>query len=65
MREVREIHDLTGRVAAHYMEKYGAEACNILEDAARQCEKKSDLRGRNRLLRLRDEILIAGMQDAD
>ncbi|WP_340151085.1 hypothetical protein [uncultured Sneathiella sp.] len=65
MREIREIHDLTGRVAAHYMEKYGAKACDILEEAARQCEEKWDLTGRNRLLRLRDEILISEMQNAD
>ena len=65
MRKIREIHDLTDRVAAHYIEKHGAKACDVLEEAARQCEEKSDLSGRNRLLRLRDEILISGTPDAD
>ena len=62
-REIREIHDLTGRVATYYLEKYGERASEILEEAARICEERADVRGRNRLLRLRDEILISEMEE--
>ena len=61
-REIREIHDLTDQVAKHYREKYGPRAAEILEEAARHCEENADIRGRNRLLRLRDEILICQME---
>jgi hypothetical protein len=62
-REITEIHDLTGRVAQHYIEKYGDQALPLLEEAAKVFEEKDNIHGRNRLLRLRDEILIAQMQD--
>lgn len=63
-REIREIHDLTDRVAAYYRAKYGQRAMTVLEEAAQYCEDNADLYGRNRLLRLRDEILLSEMQDA-
>ena len=56
---LREVHDLTGYVARHYVHKYGREAVPFLEKAAGIFEKQGDLHGRNRLLRLRDEILIS------
>lgn len=59
--EIREIHDLTGKVATHYREKYGDRAEEILEEAARFCEEKGDLHRRNRLLRLRDELLFCSL----
>jgi hypothetical protein len=58
-RNIKEIHDLTGTVAQHYIEKYGEEAVPVLEQAAQVFEDNNDIRGRNRILRLRDEILIA------
>ncbi|MCR9213121.1 MAG: hypothetical protein NXI13_05345 [Proteobacteria bacterium] len=58
-RNFKEIHDLTGNVAQHYIEKYGKEAVPVLEQAAQVFEDNNDIRGRNRILRLRDEILIA------
>ncbi|PHQ69157.1 MAG: hypothetical protein COB93_08785 [Sneathiella sp.] len=60
--EIREIHDLTSNVAQHYMAKYGEEAVPFLEKAATAFEDNDDIHGRNRLLRLRDEILIARLQ---
>ena len=62
--EIREIHDLTGNVAAHYREKYGDRAKAVLEGAARLCEENGDLHRRNRLLRLRDELLFCGMSSS-
>lgn len=60
-REIHEIHDLTSEVAAHYREKYGDRAEVVLEGAAHFCEEKGDLHRRNRLLRLRDELLFCDM----
>jgi molybdopterin converting factor small subunit len=53
-----EIHDLTGSVARHYAKKYGDEAVSVLEEAARVFEDNDDIHGRNKMLRLRDEILM-------
>ncbi len=61
-REIREIHDFTGNVAAHYREKYGGRAEEVLEEGARLCEENGDLHRRNRLLRLRDELLFCSTQ---
>jgi hypothetical protein len=62
-REISEIHDLTGKVAQHYIDKYGNNALQLLEEAAKAFETNEDLSGCNRLLRLRDEILVLQMQD--
>jgi len=61
-RDIREIHDLTGNVALHYLDKYGEDAVPFLENAAAVFEDNEDIHGRNRLLRLRDEILICQME---
>lgn len=63
-RDIKEIHDLTGNVAQHYLDKYGDQAVPVLEQAARVFEDNNDIRGRNRILRLRDEILIAQIETA-
>ena len=55
---IREIHDLTGTVARHYVEKYGDQAAPTLEQAARIFEENDDIHGRNKMLRLRDEVLM-------
>jgi hypothetical protein len=44
--------------AKYYLEKYGEMAIENLEKDALFCETKGDLPRRNRLLRLRDEILL-------
>ncbi len=61
-RDIIESHDLTGNVAQHYLDKYGEEAVPVLEQAARVFEDNNDIRGRNRILRLRDEILISQLE---
>ena len=61
-RDIREIHDLTSNVAQHYVDKYGPDAVPFLEKAATVFEDNDDIHGRNRLLRLRDEILICQME---
>ncbi|USG60603.1 hypothetical protein NBZ79_15665 [Sneathiella marina] len=55
---IREIHDLTGTVARHYIEKYGDQAVSTLEFAARAFEENDDIHGRNKMLRLRDEVIF-------
>ncbi|WP_288901143.1 hypothetical protein [uncultured Sneathiella sp.] len=62
-RPIREIHDLTSEVAGHYRGKYGDRARVVLEKAARICAENEDWRGRNRLLRLRDELLFDDMHN--
>ncbi|MEH6525967.1 MAG: hypothetical protein V7723_07815 [Sneathiella sp.] len=57
-KRIREVHDLTGLVAHHYVLKYGEQAASILQEAARGFEENDDLHGRNKMLRLRDEVLI-------
>lgn len=58
-KDIREIHELTGEVARRYVEKYGEDALPLLEKSARGFELSGDLHMRNRMLRLRDEILIS------
>ncbi|GEM_PF-6511030 len=48
----------TFSIARYYREKYGSSALFKLEEEAAFCEAKNDLRRRNRLLRVRDEILL-------
>ena len=63
-RKVREIHDLTDRVAQHYIDEYGDRALGLMEEAAQKFEEIGNLHERNRMLRLRDEILILQIPDA-
>jgi hypothetical protein len=55
-KEILEIHDLTGTVALHYIEKYGDRAAIVLTDAAQVFEENDDIHGRNKMLRLLDEV---------
>lgn len=55
---IREVHDLTGTVARHYVKKYGDHAASTLEQAAQVFEENDDIHGRNKMLRLRDEVLM-------
>ncbi len=48
----------TFSLSRYYKEKYGQDAIIKLEQDARFCEQKEDLHRRNRLLRVRDEILL-------
>ena len=51
----------TFSIARYYREKYGASALLKLEEDAAFCEAENDLQRRNRLLRIRDEILLEEM----
>ncbi|MCG8490352.1 MAG: hypothetical protein MI743_01945 [Sneathiellales bacterium] len=53
--------DRTQSLMQYYKEKYGVEALKKLEEDAGFCEAKNDLQRRNRLLRVRDELLLEGM----
>lgn len=57
-KKIMEIHDLTGTVARHYAEKYGDQAASVLKEAARVFDDNNDIHGRNKMLRLRDEVLM-------
>ena len=45
-------------MVSYYMEKYGDQVISRLEQDAIFCEQVNDLHRRNRLLRVRDEILL-------
>ncbi len=45
-------------MAHYYKDKYGDQVIEKLEQDAIFCEQKNDLPKRNRLLRIRDEILL-------
>jgi len=45
-------------MARYYKDKYGDEVIERLEQDAHFCEQEKDLSRRNRLLRIRDEILL-------
>lgn len=45
-------------VARYYREKYGKSAIEKLEKDAEYCNRENDLHRRNRLLRIRDEIIL-------
>ncbi len=45
-------------LARYYREKYGNKAIEKLEMDAEYCNRENDLHRRNRLLRVRDEILL-------
>ncbi len=47
-------------MAKYYMDKYGDQVLDKLELDAKYCEQKNDLPRRNRLLRIRDQILLDG-----
>ncbi|MEH6475689.1 MAG: hypothetical protein V7727_08355 [Sneathiella sp.] len=47
-------------MAKYYMDKYGDQVIDKLELNANYCEQKNDLPRRNRLLRIRDQILLDG-----
>jgi len=53
--------DRTQSLVQYYREKYGEEALKKLEEDAGFCEEKDDLQRRNRLLRVRDELLLEDM----
>ncbi len=55
------IQTSTFSIARYYREKYGTAALLKLEEDAAFCEAKRDLQRRNRLLRVRDEILLEDM----
>lgn len=44
--------------ARYYREKYGKSAIEKLEKDAEYCNRENDLQRRNRLLRIRDEIIL-------
>ncbi|MEP3246986.1 MAG: hypothetical protein ABJN40_01165 [Sneathiella sp.] len=48
-------------LAQYYTEKYGPLACEKLEQDAQFCAEQNDLQRRNRLLRVRDVIILEGM----
>ena len=52
------MQDNQASMAKYYMEKYGDQVIDKLEFDARYCEQENDLPRRNRLLRIRDQILL-------
>ncbi len=50
-------------LAQYYTDKYGLRACEKLERDAQFCAEQNDLHRRNRLLRVRDVIILEGMTD--
>lgn len=45
-------------MARYYRDKYGKNAIEKLERDAEYCNRENDLHRRNRLLRIRDEIIL-------
>lgn len=45
-------------MARYYREKHGKNAIETLEKEAEFCNRENDLHRRNRLLRIRDEIIL-------
>lgn len=52
-------------MSEYYLEKYGPKVVQKLEQDAEFCERENDLQRRNRLLRIRDEIILEQMTLAE
>ncbi|MBL4907453.1 MAG: hypothetical protein JKX94_08380 [Sneathiella sp.] len=55
---MNKAHQQSFTLARYYREKYGTHAIEKLEKDAEYCNQENDLHRRNRLLRVRDEILL-------
>ncbi len=51
-----QTYTISQRLAAHYRDKYGDEAINVLQETANMFERNGDPHSRNKLLRIKDEI---------